>query len=77
MFFCGGGGGSVTTAMNISRDFVSTVVKWCYAVPFLTSFPGSSPTRPRRWDTGNEVVPFWGVTRLCAFILLQVITLKH
>ena len=75
MFFLGGG--SVTTAMNISRDFVSTVVKWCYAVPFLTSFSGSSPTRPRRWDTGNVVVPFWGVIRLCAFILLQVITLKH
>ena len=63
--------------MNISRDYVSTVVKWCYAVPFLTSFLGFSPTLPRRWDTGIEVVPFWGVNRLCAFILLQVITLKH
>ena len=71
------GGGSVTTAMNISSDYVTTVVKWCYAVPFSTSFPGSSSTRPRRWDTGNEVVPFWGVNRLCAFILSQVITLKH
>ena len=70
-------GGSVTTAMNISSDYVSIVVKWCYAVPFSTSFPGSSPTRPRRWDTGNNVLPFWDVNRLCAFILSQVITLKH
>ena len=63
--------------MNISSDYVIIVVKWCYAVPSSISFPGSSPTRSRRWDTGNEVVPFWGVNRLCAFILSQVITLKH
>ena len=77
MFLGGLGGGGVTIAMNISSDYVSTVVKWCYAVPFSTSFQGSSPTRPRRWGTGNKVLPFWGVNRLCAFILSQVITLKH
>ena len=32
---------------------------------------------PRKWDTGNEVVPFWDVNRLFAFILSQVVTLKH
>ena len=74
MFFFGGG---ECNNCYEHYDYVTTVVKWCYAVPFSTSFPGSSPTRPRRWDTGNEVVPFWGVNRLCTFILSHVITLKH
>ena len=36
----------MTTAMNISSDYVTTVVKGFYAVPFSTPFPASSPTRP-------------------------------
>ena len=72
--------------MNTSSDYASTVVKGFYAVPFSTSFPESSPTRPPLigyWERGwGElikycIVPFWSVNRLFSFILSQVITLKH